>query len=458
MLEKYLYSFYRFFCGLKLAVIVILSTMIISAVGTVYESLYDAETAQALVYNSFYMRATMVLMAINLICVMIDRFPWKKRHLPFLCAHIGILLLMFGALITQKMGIDGSLNLAMGKKDKWVSVSNKDLTLYATQDGTNYREIFAQEVNFLKNPPSEKAPVQISTSDGTVEVVDFYPYAVKKSELVESANAKLDPALRFHLSNDKVKVTEWLIPRGGKNAQLDLGPAQVVFAIADYKHNPEKNEIVLKNSKNEKLSYEVYTKSTKSVKKGFVQAGDVIETGWMGLSLRLLKVLAHAEEKTEYTKLEKPTPMSTSAIAVRFQGESRWMDLNTLLRMFAGQTGYVLSWGNRRIDLGFSLELEKFEMGKYPGTNRAMSYSSVVKTPDNKQVTISMNEPLKFDRYTFYQASYETDEKGQPVASVLSVNYDPGRMLKYLGSLLLVMGFLFLFYFKPWIARGGGSK
>jgi len=57
-----------------------------------------------------------------------------------------------------------------------------------------------------------------------------------------------------------------------------------------------------------------------------------------------------------------------------------------------------------------------------------------------------MNEPLKFGGYTFYQASYNQDERtGEPTATVLSVNYDPGRWIKYLGSLILSVGIIWLF-------------
>ncbi len=56
-----------------------------------------------------------------------------------------------------------------------------------------------------------------------------------------------------------------------------------------------------------------------------------------------------------------------------------------------------------------------------------------------------MNHPLKYDHLTFYQASYFETEKGH--GSVLSVNYDPGRWIKYLGSLLLVFGAIWHFAF-----------
>jgi len=59
-----------------------------------------------------------------------------------------------------------------------------------------------------------------------------------------------------------------------------------------------------------------------------------------------------------------------------------------------------------------------------------------------------MNEPLKHNGYTFYQSSFQENKMGEPIASVLSVNYDPGRWIKYFGSLCIVLGSIMLFYFK----------
>ena len=59
-----------------------------------------------------------------------------------------------------------------------------------------------------------------------------------------------------------------------------------------------------------------------------------------------------------------------------------------------------------------------------------------------------MNQPLKYNGYTFYQASFQENEKGEATASILSVNRDPGRWVKYLGSFLIVLGTIIMFYFK----------
>jgi hypothetical protein len=58
-----------------------------------------------------------------------------------------------------------------------------------------------------------------------------------------------------------------------------------------------------------------------------------------------------------------------------------------------------------------------------------------------------MNEPLESKGYTFYQASY-IPEVPRPVTTILSVNHDPGRGLKYWGSILLILGSISLYLVK----------
>jgi cytochrome c biogenesis protein ResB len=99
--------------------------------------------------------------------------------------------------------------------------------------------------------------------------------------------------------------------------------------------------------------------------------------------------------------------------------------------------------------LGFPIELRKFDIDRYQGTRKAMEYKSIVSVPNIESHQISMNEPLKYNGFTIYQASFEEDPNtGQPVASVFSVNQDPGRWIKYLGSFIMSLGIVLLFYYK----------
>jgi len=132
------------------------------------------------------------------------------------------------------------------------------------------------------------------------------------------------------------------------------------------------------------------------------------------------------------------------------------------------------------IDIGFDVKLDNFERRLDPGTSQASHFSSVVEflaksgPPLVKQpVTITMNAPVDFSdpatgrSYRLFQESFmgpwvpgdelfEQFTKGwkEPPerleASVLTVNYDPGRGVKYLGSGLIVIGIFTMFYMRAY--------
>jgi len=100
---------YRFLISLKLAVLTFILLAVLTAIGTFVESKYDQEIANALVYSSFWMSFVMMLLALNLTMVLVDRWPWQARQIPFVLAHFGILTLMMGFVFTKHFGIDATL-------------------------------------------------------------------------------------------------------------------------------------------------------------------------------------------------------------------------------------------------------------------------------------------------------------------------------------------------------------
>lgn len=459
--------------SLKLAVIVILSIAGLTAWGTFVEAEYDAEAAAKIVYHSVWMYLVLGLLAVNLLAVMADRWPWKKQHTGFVIAHIGILTLLSGALVTKIYGVDGSISLAPGEKGSLISVGNVDLAVYATFDGSKYAKIFAREVDFFRSPPSVAKPLEIPLSSEKIAIRSYLPYAFREEKIVVSEQATAGAGLRFQLQNDKVNVTEWLLqPASDREVEKNLGPARVVVnSKIDFERWRGQNVIAVQPMGEESVKYAVFSaksprensnsrrgKLTKlenaNVKQGVLKPGETLETGWMGLKFRVLKYLPRAMQFISFKAVERPSPLTTSAIEIEFHGKSYWMSINSLLKLFTDREMYVVSYGNRRIDTGIPLKLNEFKVGRYQGTMRAASYESVVELPDGKTRTISMNEPLKLGGFTFYQASFQEDERGKPVSSVFSVNRDPGRWVKYLGALLIVFGSTHLFYFRRRAVRG----
>jgi cytochrome c-type biogenesis protein CcsB len=90
--------------------------------------------------------------------------------------------------------------------------------------------------------------------------------------------------------------------------------------------------------------------------------------------------------------------------------------------------------------LPFRMELVKFTLKRYPGSMSPSSYESdVLVHVDGVTLrkSVYMNNVLDVKGYRFYQASFDSDERG----TILSVNKDvAGRNVTYTGYLMLLAG------------------
>lgn len=452
--EIYIEKIFKFLASLKLAVIVILALATASAIGTIVEAQYDAIYAQKIIYHSGPMYLIMALLCVNLFNVMIDRLPWKKHHAGFIFAHIGIILLIGGSLVTRLWGVDGSLPIDLGQKNRFVLIpAETEFAVYATYGSGGYKQMHKSTRDFLVNP-IEDEPFSISLGGDQLEVLEYHYAALRKESIVED-NLNEGGAVRIQLENANVNMVEWIL-RDKKNESdvLSLGPARIHLADIEPNYQGENEIYLVPHPDNKSLNYYIFTKSKGGLtKKGKVKAGDQVDVGWMGIQLRVLKYLPQARHQVVYEPIKKPNDISSSAIKFRFRDQDYWVGLNSSVRLFTEKQMYLVSFANRRIDLGFDVKLKEFTVGRYQGTMRAASYASDVEIPGVLEAHISMNNPLKHGGFTFYQASFQENEQGEATTSILSVNYDPGRWIKYLGSLLIVLGAILMFYFKQMIMR-----
>lgn len=184
-----------------------------------------------------------------------------------------------------------------------------------------------------------------------------------------------------------------------------------------------------------------------------------VKLPWMKFKLRLLE---HHKGKTPYQLPVYTKPIQDKgqiilgdiqAVKVEIMGHEYWVRSDAPLALSNGESQIRFSIGPKEIHLPFQITLKKFKMQKNPGTNTPASYESFVSLFDSRtdksaiDAHVYMNNPLKFDEFTFYQSSF-FPVGPQTFASVFSANYDPGRPLKYLGSILLVFGSIWHFIIR----------
>lgn len=444
-MKNIFYRLYRLSISIRLAVFIILGLAVISAIGTIYESKYDAEVAQKLVYFSWPMLTFLGLLCFQLIMVLIDRWPWKLSQAGFVLAHFGIVMTLIGALLTYYYGLDGSMYLQIGQENRFVQIKDRELTLFSSLDGKDFRTIYKKDVDFLSHPI--RKPIQMDIGGEPLEILEYQHFAFRE-EQIEASNYDVDgAAVRFQLSNDQVNQVQWLLQDGPRREKkIDLGPAQVVITSNKDYVSEGANALIFWVSPERKIFAKVYTRNKKTLERQ-VKEGESFALGWMNFELKILRVLPKARERVTFVVSETASPKATSALKLTFRGETHWLGLNSVLRLYTESQVFFLTYSQKRIELPSPIRLLDFKIGRYQGTQRAASYESLVSL-NGKEHVISMNEPLKEDNLTFYQASYDQDSQGRPVASILSVNNDPGRGLKYVGCFLLVFGTILLFVMR----------
>lgn len=473
-MKKAVRIFWRVSISLKLAVVVILSLTAALIVATVMESMYDTPTAQYWVYQAWYFYAILGTLGWLIFAVAMSRLPWQKKHLPFLSAHLGILLTLYGSWLTYKFGIDGSLQVSEGQTESAVEL-NEPLLLIASGSTTDSSTTATIPIPWI--PPNAKFR-PISLPQG-LTVAEFISRAESKVTFVPALGATdlASPALKIKVAGGpsappfmKLGQEAWLWGGEATWNRQQVGPAILSLSAGpDYLpavgKGPEARFRL--DAKKSRLQVTIQTSDGKVAEQSFPfkEASDlvglVIQTGWKfeaQITVQAWIPRAKSEVRFEPARIQYGTNAPSSAIRLHAGASDVWLGLGdrATLDLPAGPDGpvrhFTIGYFPRRIVLPFGVKLQKFSIDRYQGTSNPSEFSSVVDVSGGKEPAvegrlISMNEPLKYGGFTFYQTSY-VDAQPRPTISIFSVNQDPGRWLKYLGCFLIVMGTIWLFAMK----------
>ncbi|MHC4908370.1 MAG: cytochrome c biogenesis protein ResB [Planctomycetota bacterium] len=165
-------------------------------------------------------------------------------------------------------------------------------------------------------------------------------------------------------------------------------------------------------------------------------------------------LIAYASEKQEAAGTDTNQTIDIPAAYVRLSSPGGGPDLGTyLVSPWFVDTVYEqqpLQIGDNRYDIElrfersykpYSIELLEFRHDTYVGTDTPKNFSSRVRLFDgqkqvDREVTIWMNNPLRYAGETFYQSSYEPGRD----LTVLQVVRNRGWMIPYLSCMIVGAG------------------
>ncbi|MBN9416228.1 MAG: cytochrome c biogenesis protein ResB [Candidatus Eremiobacteraeota bacterium] len=312
---------------------------------------------------------------------------------------------------------------------------------------------------------SANKPFQVG--EFTVTLRRYLPHAViEKDELVSQSDNPVNPCLDVRLADSKGNYQDWLLfarlpDLNTRTASKgEAIPAKLLYAWDTAGEGHVLSFIVDPNGK---LWGKVDDKAAHPVDLNKPQA-----TGWMNLQFEVSKLLPKAVEVREFVsvEVEKGAEQTAPPPAIRLrllgakENEMRWMERGDVLQIHADSGGeLIVGYAYKSIELAFPLRLKDFQMDMDPGTNSPAAFKSEVEV-EGQSYLIQMNEPLVKGGYKFFQSSY-SEVPGQPTYSIFTVAKDPGIALKYLGSIMVVMGIAIMFITRPYkvnVGRRGVSE
>jgi len=453
--------FLKFLGSVQMALPMILILAVFLAAGTIVESHYSTPVAKRFVYGTWWFAGFLVLLAVNLLCSAFSRFPWKKYQTGFVITHLGIISILAGSLVTQQFGTDGQIALAEGEEGH-VFQEDKAFFYYQTHGGP----VEKVPASFSFRAPNDDHPLVIHLSEGGFIMVDRFALnarKVLKGKVVEPGE-KGFPAIHLDLSSSFVHENQWMFLGHPTYGRLDLGPASAFFEkesdwtrrLAQGAVGISENALVVLLSKNGDLKYQVRRRGEFGPIQS-LKVGEEYSTGWMDMQIKVEERLTEAIP--EETFVEEPLPNQKepeSAIHYQVSRASEkkegWLGFQSQADLVLDGKPLAIAYGPKQVGLPFSIHLTKFKLGLDPGTDKPASYASDILYADPNKgtqipATISMNEPLHYMGYTVFQASYQALPDGKYV-SVFSVGKDPGLWLKYGGTIVMVLGIIFMFWFK----------
>ena len=452
-----------FLSSLRLAVVTMVTLGAVCGYATFYEMQNGTPAAQRDIYQTPWFAFILGLLGLNVFSVMVSRYPWTKHHTGFLTAHVGILLVLAGSVVSLYRGLDSNMALLEGETSDRVALLEK--ALQVSVPGLGASGTFP--VAFEKKAPAPGREKRFAVGGDVVLVADEYYPHVSVTEAFEPAAAGA-PALHVALQAPVATQEQWLVADDPQRSHLDLGMVSFGFHAAAsgaqakelLGHAEGANHLSFVATPDGQLLFAAADASG-TITTGAVEPGQPVPTGWPAMGVTVDRFLPRARLARTVRPETPPTKEERRQSAVRLhleglkgKSEPEWVLWGESVPVAYGDETASLAYRSPEAALPFKVTLLRFSNEPYPGSRMASTFESTVRVEDPEQGTfetlISMNHPFHHRGYIFFQSSFV---EGRPMMSIFSVARAPGLPLVYLGTALIGVGVIWMFYVKPWLAR-----
>ncbi len=322
----------------------------------------------------------------------------------------------------------------------------------------------------------------------TLKIEQYWPdFRIENGKPSSLSDEPNNPAVLVTLSGKGVPASAAEPnPHGGGGKELTATGGPLAMP-APGEEAP--NHLTLFIGEDGAITYELASrKNGKS--SGKLELNKPLPTGWADWQLLVDRTMPSAQPQMDFMPVKsEQASASPSAVAdlsdgvrVRVQqnGETleRWAPAGWQIAIpirqatdspsqtSPNQTMFAYGW--KTVSLPIGLELLEFEVKRNEGSDSPAGFKSTLRvvTADGETATGScwMNNPFSFPgnwwrtwtglTYKISQASWNPENLNQSTVQILR---DPGWLLKWIGSLLVVIGVFMMFYLQPYRKQTEGE-
>ena len=322
-----------------------------------------------------------------------------------------------------------------------------------------------------------KKDVAIAGTQFTVRIENYWAdFRIQDGKPVSLSDSPDNRAVVVTIRGRGVPVAA-LAPTAHGNEQAvstNGGPSTIPnIAPAMNEANAAENHLTLFVANDGAISYELDSRKL-GHSSGPLELNKPLVTGWADWQLVVDRILPHAEEWMDFRPAKNDSANQLpDGIRVRVEqnGETyeQWISAGWQITVPTSPNPIGISCGWRSTPLPIALELLDFEVTRNEGNDAPAGFKSTlqISTADGESATgqCSMNHPFSFpgswwrtwsgQTFKMSQASWNPENLGQSTIQILR---DPGWLLKWIGSLLVVTGVFLLFYVKKFRRQYATAK
>jgi hypothetical protein len=234
------------------------------------------------------------------------------------------------------------------------------------------------------------------------------------------------------------------------------------------------NHLTLFSADDGTISYELVSRKNGTTT-GKIELNKPLATGWADWQLTVDKTMPHASGWMDFAPIKSaPMPSADLPDGVRIRAQQngqtfeQWVPAGWQISIPTSPEATMVAYGWKIVQLPIALELLDFEVKRNEGSDSPAGFKSTLRilTADGDTATGAcwMNRPFSYpgawwhtwtgQTYKISQASWNPENLGQSTVQILR---DPGWLLKWTGSLLVVIGVFMMFYLQPYRKQTEGE-